>query len=100
LAKIEVLAPDFEGDRIGGTITMAPRTRIVADGSPKVLTLIENGKPNAKTLLGFVADGLRARLPDVVVEVHSKPSAGKAIDADEAEMMAARSRMVITGIGD
>lgn len=55
---------------------------------------------NARELLGHVADELRSRLPPATVDVHSKPSAGKPIDADVADMLAARSHLVISGVGD
>lgn len=96
MATITVLAPDYEAARTK-SVELATR-RDVNEGA--VLTLIENGKPNAKALLSLVADELRDRLPLVRVDIHSKPSAGKPIDADEAEMLAARSHLVITGLGD
>lgn len=64
------------------------------------LTLIENGKPNARALLGHLADELRGRLRLATVDVHSKPTAGKPIDVDVADMLAARSHLVISGVGD
>lgn len=65
-----------------------------------VLTLIENGKPRARDLMQFVAAELQERLPIARVEVFSKTSAGKPIDPDEAKVLAARSYMIITGVGD
>ena len=96
MSRITVLAPDYEAAR-PDVAELA--TRVTLD-EPVTITLIENGKPNARQLLSYVAKGLGERFPVADVEVHSKPSAGKPIDADEAEMMAARSHLVLTGIGD
>lgn len=74
------------------------RRTAVPDGA--VLTLIENGKPNARDLMQFVAAGLQKRFPIAHVEIFSKPSAGKPIKPSEAKEIAARSHMVISGIGD
>ena len=65
-----------------------------------VLTIIDNGKPKARDLMQFVASELQQRFPITRVDVHSKESAGKPIDRDEAKVIAARSHMVITGLGD
>lgn len=97
MATITVVRPDHVSEV--GSVARAPRpARSVAD--PLQLTLIENGKPNARTLLGHVADELRSRLRLATVDVHSKPAAGKPIDADMADMLAARSHLVISGVGD
>ena len=40
----------------------------------------------------------QAPVADIVV--HSKSAAGKPIDADAAEMLAARSHLIISGLGD
>ena len=96
MAQITVLAPDYEGARTTD-IQLAPRAQ-VHDGA--VVTVIENGKPNAKRLLSLLAEALQERLPVARIDVHSKPSAGKPIDADEAQMLAARSHLIISGVGD
>jgi hypothetical protein len=64
------------------------------------LTIVENGKPKARALLLAIADGLREHLPDLTVEVVSKSSASWPISADEASSIAARSDLVLTGLGD
>ena len=48
----------------------------------------------------FVASELRERQAIASVEVFSKQSAGKPIEAEEAKEMAARAHLVITGVGD
>ena len=87
------VAPDPEP----GAVAMAPREPV---GSAPVVTLVENGKPRARDLLVFIAEELRGEFPDLDIDVYSKPSAGKPLEADEAKVIAARSRMVITGVGD
>ena len=97
MATITVVRPDHDSSVNG--LALAPR-RARSSAEPLHLTLVENGKPNARTLLGYVADELRSRLPLATVDIHSKPSAGKPIDADVADMLAARSHLVISGVGD
>jgi len=96
MPTITVLTPDYEADT-PAEVALAPR---ISPDEPVTITVIDNAKPNAKALLTYVADGLRDRFPVAAVEVHSKPGASKPIDADEAEMLAARSHMVIAGLGD
>ncbi len=86
--KVEVPPPEIE---------YAPRAPLETGA---VLTLIANGKPMARELLELIAGELRRELPIGRVEVVEKPSAGMPIDADRARMLAARSRLVITGLGD
>ena len=97
MAAITVVRPDHVSEVTGAR--RAPRpARAGAD--PLHLTLVENGKPNARALLTHVAEELRSRLPLATVDVHSKPAAGEPIDADTADMLAARSHLVISGVGD
>ena len=97
MATVTVVRPDH----VPGvsSITRAPR-RARHTAEPLQLTLIDNGKPNARALLGHVAGELRGRLQLAGVDVHSKPAAGRPIDADVADMLAARSHLVIAGVGD
>ena len=96
MLTIEVLNPTYEDPKQDAGF-MAPRTQ---PESPIVIAVIENSKPHAKELLTYLADGLRERLPIGEVLVHSKPTASKPIDRDEAEMLAARAHLVISGLGD
>ena len=91
-----VLRPDYEDTQVEKFFP-APRT---VPEEPFTLSIIDNGKPKAKQLLTEVASRLEDRLPIANVEVVSKPSAGKPLEADVAQSVAARSRMVITGLGD
>ena len=96
MAEITVHRPDAEA-RPAATVDYATRTA-VPEGA--VLTLIENGKPHARDLMQYVAAELEQRVPLARVDVFSKASAGKPIEADDAKKIAARSHMVITGVGD
>lgn len=96
MSTITVLNPLYEAPG-PEAVTMAARS---APTDPVVITVIENSKPHAKELLSYVADGLRERLPVSDVVVYSKSAAGKPLDADEAEMLAARAHLVISGLGD
>ena len=96
MSLITILSPEFEADA-PELVPMAART---VPTDPVTITIIDNAKPRAKELLGYIAEGLRDRLPVADVVVHSKSAAGKPIDADVAEMLAARSHLVISGLGD
>ncbi len=96
MSTITLLNPLYEAAG-PDAVTMADR---FTPTDPVVITVIENSKPHAKELLSYVAEGLRERLPVSEVVVHSKSAAGKPLDADEAEMLAARSHLVISGLGD
>jgi hypothetical protein len=96
MAEITVLKPN-EDPPAAASIAYATRGAI-PDGAHMVL--IDNGKPHARDLMQFVAKELQERYPITTVEVFSKPSAGKPIEADEAKKMAARAYLVISGVGD
>jgi hypothetical protein len=96
MADIVVLRPDEE-PQIAGAVSYAPRTNVPENAH---VILIENGKPRARDLMEFVAAELQERFPIGSVEIFSKPSAGKPIEADEAKEMAARAHLIITGVGD
>jgi hypothetical protein len=96
MGTITVLRPDKPGQP-APEARLAPRTPL---GGGAVLTLIDNGKPQARRVLELIADELRASLPLARVDTYTKSSAGAPIDADTARMLAARSRLVVTGIGD
>ena len=91
-----VLRPDYED---GPVENFVPARRSVPT-EPFTLTIIDNGKPKAKQLLRELASLLEDRFPVANVELVSKPSAGKPLEAYVAQSVAARSRMVITGLGD
>jgi hypothetical protein len=97
MGTITVYRPDVADARPDTELHVAPRRRL---DEPAVVTIIENGKPNARVLLQHVAAAVQRRLPISTVEVFSKPSAAKPIEADEAKVMAARSHLIITGVGD
>jgi hypothetical protein len=96
VARITVLRPD-KPEVPAPPTELAPRLA-VQDGA--VLTLIQNGKPRARLMLELIAAEVEKSLPLQRIEVFSKPTAAKPIDADQARMLAARSRLVITGVGD
>jgi hypothetical protein len=97
MATITVFRPDYEEARVA-RVELAPRHPL--DGPSTVLTIVENSKPNARPFLRHIAEALRARCPGLAVDIHSKPSAGRTIDDDSVARIAARSRLVLTGVGD
>lgn len=97
MADITVLRPDEE-PAPAASVDYARRVDLPEEGAHVIL--IENGKPRARDLMQFVADELRQRHAIASVEVFSKPSAAKPIEALEAKEMAARAHLVITGVGD
>lgn len=96
MAEITVYVPTTEAV-FTGDVALAPRSS-VPDDAP--LVIIENGKPRARDLLVMVAEELRQWIPSLRVDVYSKASAGKPIEADEAKELAARARLILTGVGD
>ena len=80
-----------------GTTTLAPRGALPDQAH---LTIIDNGKPKGRDLMERIAKELRGLLPIASVDVHSKPSAGAPITEDVATMLAVRSHMIISGLGD
>ncbi len=96
MAEIIVHRPDVRAQP-PAAVEYARRSPLPAGA---VLTLIENGKPRARDLMQLVASELQERVPIARVEVFSKSSAGKPIDAEDAKAIAAGSHLVITGVGD
>lgn len=96
MSMIKVHRPIPERDDPVGS-SLAARGNI-PDGAR--LTVIDNGKPRAKDLLCRIADRVGDKLRIGEVDIHTKPSAGAPIDADVARMLAARSHLVISGLGD
>jgi pyruvate/2-oxoglutarate dehydrogenase complex dihydrolipoamide acyltransferase (E2) component len=76
----------------------APAPRTVPDGAR--LLVVDNAKPRARDLLTRLADRAAHHLGVAEVEVHTKPSAGAPLDADVTRMLAVRSHLVISGLGD
>ena len=48
----------------------------------------------------MIGEGVKLKFPAIDIFIFSKPSAAKPIDANEAQMLAVRSHMVISGLGD
>ena len=96
MTKISVYVPTTEAV-VAGDVKIARRSPVPDDAR---VTLIENGKPRARDLMVMVSEELRQWIPSLDVKVYSKASAAKPIDADEATELAARSRLVLTGVGD
>jgi hypothetical protein len=66
-----------------------------------VIGLVANGKPLAAELLDVLVDELRRRIRrEVLIERIAKSSAGVTMSAAQADGMAARAHMIITGVGD
>ena len=95
MGEITVLNPEYE-EVNQLHVSMASRGNLI---EPVTIAVIENSKPHAKELLTHIAEGFDY-LPVEEIIVHSKSSAGKPIDADEAEMLAARAHLIISGLGD
>lgn len=97
MPPITVLRPD-EPEPAHAAVSLAPRREPPAR---PVVGLVANGKPLAKELLRVLADELAARIQrDVELELLEKPSAAYEIRAEEADALAVRSHLVITGLGD
>jgi hypothetical protein len=70
-----------------------------ADG-PRTLGIVDNGKHNARALLTMLGERLvKAGVADEL-DVYTKPAPGRVIPQEPRAQMAARARLVITGVGD
>jgi hypothetical protein len=97
MSMITIVRPDGEVPEVA-SVALAPRVSLPEN---PVIGLIANGKPLAGELLHALAAELEIRTgKQFEVEVLSKPSAGHSIDLGEAQRMAARCHVVISGLGD
>ena len=97
MSKITVLRPDEPAPQVA-TVELAPRNPLP---ERPVIGVISNGKPLAKELLDALVLEFSLRLGrEVDVERLAKPSAAHVISAEEADVMAVRAHMVISGLGD
>jgi hypothetical protein len=97
MSTITVLRPDEPAPPVASV----PLARRAPLPERPVIGVISNGKPLAKELLDALATEISARLGrDVDVERLAKPSAAYVISAQEADVMAARAHVVISGLGD
>jgi hypothetical protein len=96
VTTIRIHRPDLP-EPAAPTVTLADR-REPPPGTR--LLIVDNAKPRARALLTRMAERVAERLRVAEVEVHTKASAGAPLDADVTRMLAARSRLVISGLGD
>lgn len=98
---VRVLRPDLTGSSprpVAAPVNSDSLPRLARDSAIELL-LIENGKARAGAFLQTVAEKLRAHavIANVTMLSHS---ASETITPDQARQMAARSHLVITGVGD
>lgn len=96
MTTIRVYRPDVPEPEVA-PFALAPRGQH-PDGAR--LLIVDNAKPRARALLTMMAERVTERLRIAEIEVHTKASAGAPLDADVTRMLAARSRLVISGLGD
>ena len=97
MGKIVVHRPD-EPEPTHAAVTLAPRAALP---DRPTIGVISNGKPLAKELLDALVAELETRLRRTVdVERLAKPSAAYVISAEQADVMAVRAHVVISGLGD
>ena len=97
MAEITVLRPDTDAPPVAA-VTLAERGELPAR---PVIGLVVNGKPLARELLTILAEELGTRVGrEVDLELLTKPGAGYPILDDQATQLAARSHLVIAGLGD
>jgi hypothetical protein len=97
VTRIVVLRPD-EPAPLVAQLDLAARRPLP---ERPTIGLVANGKPLARELLEVLADEI-ARRRGSAVDIHliSKPSAARPMTDDDAIVLAARSHLVITGLGD
>lgn len=93
---MKIYRPDLQEDLMPEG-TMAPRA---APRDGYRVMILNNGKPKTIQLLGYLIDEFKKHRLVASVEMHSKPSAGSPIDDAVAAAIAARSDVVIAGLGD
>lgn len=96
MAELKVLRPDAILPAVKSTLV--PATRGSLAGAR--LTVIENGKPRAKELLGAIAAALVERFGLGSYDIYSKPGASQVITDDAAAAIAGGTDVVLTGLGD
>jgi hypothetical protein len=95
--KITVLRPDEPRPALA-SVQLAPRHALP---ERPVIGVIPNGKPLAAEMLDALVAEIAHRLGrEVDVERLAKPSAASVISAEEADVMAVRAHVVISGLGD
>jgi hypothetical protein len=97
MKSIEIMVPELLDELPPADLHLAERRSFPENGR---LTLIDNGKPKAKEIMQFIADGLRQRFSIGEVTIFSKGAASRIIDEDEVRLIASTSDAVITGLGD
>ena len=97
MTKITVLRPDEPAPQVA-SVALAPRRELP---ERPVIGVISNGKPLAKELLDALVLEFSLKLGrEVDVERLAKPSAAYVISAEEADVMAVRAHVIISGLGD
>ena len=97
MTAIVVLRPDLSAPPVAA-LELAPRRELP---ERPVIGLVANGKPLANELLTVLADELARRLDrEVETVLIAKASAAYTLAAVEADALAARCHVVITGLGD
>jgi hypothetical protein len=97
MSKITVLRPSVDEPE-ASQFVLAERRPL---RRRPVIGLVANGKPLATELLEALLDELRKRIRrEVLIDRIAKPSAGLTMSAAQADGMAARAHMIITGVGD
>lgn len=66
----------------------------------RMLGIVDNAKHNARRLLEYLGERLVAAGVVDEVLVHTKPAPGKVMAVEPRSEMAARARLVISGVGD
>jgi len=96
VSTIEVLSPIRSVVETAPTF-LAPRGELPQGAH---LTLIDNGKPKAIEILELLAEELRTWLPIGEVELYSKSSAGRPLEAAVTRGLASRADIAIAALGD
>ena len=96
MTKIDLLVP-VPPDVPAAEMRLAQRQPL---SDKSCLTLIENGKPKARMLLGLLGERLEARLGIGHVSVFSKGAASRVINDEEVATLVDYSDVVISGLGD
>jgi hypothetical protein len=96
MSDLKVLRPDVDPSTDGSRLELAHRGPLAGSR----LTVIENGKPRARELLGAIATSLVETHGLASFSIFSKPGASQPISDEQVAELAASGDIFLTGLGD
>jgi hypothetical protein len=80
---------------------MGPESKTeIPDLRSGVVGVLDNTKPNARSLMGQVAQAVADRIPDMQISFERKPSAAEGVSDDVRNRLLRDANLIFTGSGD